>query len=205
MSQTFELACKEAVFHFNKKHLEDPTIPMWVIKAKGESYYVNHVECNVPWSTKETPNNSHTKGSIKVKRCLLVIDDDNTAYLTPLTAEDEQRLKKPEKIVRVITSSGRALREAVKQVDRHGEIKTVGGACSTTFYMTDLFSDEAFVMLKMIMGNDLRELKPNEDYYKMYDSTGDSDIDEDEWYWEREDLYEEQKMTLRRKMLGWFT
>lgn len=164
---------------------------MWVIKAKGESYYVNHVECNVPWSTKETPNNSHTKGSIKVKRCLLVIDDDNTAYLTPLTAEDEQRLKKPEKIVRVITSSGRALREAVKQVDRHGEIKTVGGACSTTFYMTDLFSDEAFVMLKMIMGNDLRELKPNEDYYKMYDSTGDSDIDEDEWYWELEDLYEE--------------
>ena len=94
MSQTFELACKEAVFHFNKKHLEDPTIPTWVIKAKGESYYVNHVECNVPWSTKETPNNSHTKGSIKVKRCLLVIDDDNTAYLTPLTAEDEQRLKK---------------------------------------------------------------------------------------------------------------
>ena len=59
------------VFHFNKKHLEDPAIPMWVIKAKGESYYVEHVDCMVNWSTKETPDNSHTKGSIKIKDCLL--------------------------------------------------------------------------------------------------------------------------------------
>ena len=76
MAQT-ELACKDVVFHFNKKHLEDPAIPMWVLKTKGESYYVNHVDCNMPWSTKETPDNSHTKGSLKVKDCLLVIDDEN--------------------------------------------------------------------------------------------------------------------------------
>jgi hypothetical protein len=38
-----------------------------VIKAKGQTYYVNHVDCNAPWSTKETPDSSHTKGSIKVK------------------------------------------------------------------------------------------------------------------------------------------
>ena len=73
---TTELACKDVVFHFNKKHLEDPSIPMWVLKTKGESYYVNHVDCNMPWSTKETPDNSHTKGSLKVKDCLLVIDDE---------------------------------------------------------------------------------------------------------------------------------
>ena len=63
------------MFHFNKKHLEDPAIPMWVLKTKGESYYVHHVDCNMSWSTKETPDNSHTKGSLKVKDCLLVIDD----------------------------------------------------------------------------------------------------------------------------------
>lgn len=82
------------MFHFNKGHLTDPTIPMWVLKTKGESYYVNHVECNVPWSTKETPDNPSTKGSIKVKDCLLVIDDENTATLSQLTQEDRERLKK---------------------------------------------------------------------------------------------------------------
>ena len=58
---------KEVIFHFNKGHLTNPEIPMWVLKIKGETYYVNHVECNVSWSTKETPNNDKTKGSIKIK------------------------------------------------------------------------------------------------------------------------------------------
>lgn len=61
------------VFHFNKKHLEDSSIPMWVLKAHGETYYVNHVDCNKPWSTKETPDNPSTKGAIKIKKCLLSI------------------------------------------------------------------------------------------------------------------------------------
>ena len=82
------------VFHFNKGHLTDPSIPMWVLKTKGESYYVNHVDCNVPWSTKETPDNPSTKGSIKVKDCLLTINDENTAMLSQLTTEDRERLKK---------------------------------------------------------------------------------------------------------------
>jgi hypothetical protein len=25
-------------------HLQDANIPMWVIKAKGQTYYVNHVD-----------------------------------------------------------------------------------------------------------------------------------------------------------------
>jgi len=59
----------EIIFHFNKKHLEDANIPMWVIKTKGESYYVNHVEvlAGVGFNTKETPDNPHTKGSIRLK------------------------------------------------------------------------------------------------------------------------------------------
>lgn len=76
------LQCRELVFHFNKKHLEDPTVPMWVLKAKGESYYVKHVDCRTPWSTKETPDNNHTKGSIKIKDCSLSIDEDLCAVIT---------------------------------------------------------------------------------------------------------------------------
>jgi len=156
---------------------------MWVIKTKGESYYVSHVECSVPWSTKETPNNSHTKGSIKVKRCHLVIDDDNVAHLNKLTPEIERRLNKSEIIIRVITRYGSKLRQACEMLDHKNEIKTVGGACSTTFYITEFNSEEEYVMFKMACTvEDLRELKPNETYYKMYESKSNEDgyIDEDD-------------------------
>ena len=180
---------------------------MWVVKAKGESYYVDHVECSIPWSTKETPNNSHTKGSLKIKRCLLTIDSENTAHLTELTAEDEERLKKPETVIRVITRFGRKLEEACEGLNHRG-IKCIGGACSTAFYITEFNSDEEYVMFKMIcQAADLRELKPNEDYYKMYEEKADEDgyVDEDEWY-SREDLYEYDDVpSLKQKMMSWFT
>ena len=69
------------MFHFNKAHLMDNKIPMWVLKTKGETYYVNHVTSNVSWSTKETPNNSHTKGSLKFKNVDIIIDENNDAIL----------------------------------------------------------------------------------------------------------------------------
>ena len=69
----------EIVFHFNKKHLEDPTIPMWVVKCRGDTYYVHHVEVSpgVGFSTKETPDNPHTKGSIKFKANLEIEENNN--------------------------------------------------------------------------------------------------------------------------------
>jgi hypothetical protein len=72
------------VFHFNKKHLEDPSIPMWVVKAKGETYYVHHLVSEVGFSTKETPDNPHTKGSLKFKGILTVTteNDITTALVT---------------------------------------------------------------------------------------------------------------------------
>lgn len=67
------------IFHFNKKHLENQDIPMWVIKHKGVTYYVNHVDVGegVGFSTKETPDNNHTKGSIKLKGILEINVLDN--------------------------------------------------------------------------------------------------------------------------------
>lgn len=64
------------VFHFNKASVTNPEVPPWVIKAKGNTYYVKHVDANAPWSTKETPDNPHTKGSLKFKNVTLAIDNE---------------------------------------------------------------------------------------------------------------------------------
>lgn len=74
--KSFEFA--PVVFHFNKKCNEDPTLPMWILKLKGETHYVHHVEISpgVGFSTKETPDNAHTKGAIKIKGCLSLIEND---------------------------------------------------------------------------------------------------------------------------------
>ncbi len=40
---------------------------MWVFKVKGETYYVDHAVFKIGFSTKETPDNPHTKGSLKTK------------------------------------------------------------------------------------------------------------------------------------------
>lgn len=58
------------VFHFNKAYLADPTIPMWVLKHKGQTYYVDHVKSAVPFNTKNTPDSEHTKGSLLVRGTL---------------------------------------------------------------------------------------------------------------------------------------
>lgn len=73
--------CRDVIFHFNKASIIDPTVPSWVVKAKGQTYYVKHVTSNARWSTKETPDNEATKGSIKFKNVDLVIDDEQCAEI----------------------------------------------------------------------------------------------------------------------------
>ncbi len=67
------------IFHYNKKHNEDQSIPCWILKVKGETHYVNHVDImpGVGFSTKETPDNPHTKGSLKIKGRLTLIEADD--------------------------------------------------------------------------------------------------------------------------------
>ena len=62
------------VFHYNKAHNLNQEIPPWVIKAKGETYYVNHidVEKNVGFSSRETPDNASTKAALKFKGKLTI-------------------------------------------------------------------------------------------------------------------------------------
>ncbi len=192
MSQ-IEYACKDVVFHFNKKHLEDQTIPMWVLKTQGETFYVNHVDCSIPWSTKETLDNPHTKGSIKVKDCLLQIGNDNCATLTKLTFVDKIRLRNQKLgITRIIVKEGKdfwKFKETLKQLKiKHGPIKGVGGACTSTFYMTDIMEKKQFTFLELAMSDSpsFRVLMPNEGYYKYYDDpkykdVGFIDMDEEDY------------------------
>lgn len=180
-----ELACKECSFHFNKKHLVDNTIPMWIIKARGESYYVNHVDCQVPWSTKETPNNSHTKGSIKIKQCLVTIDSDNCAVITKLTKADQLRLSfNGVRMSRIITSWGAKLKQLLEsQSIKHGPIIKIGGSCSTAYYITEISETDATMLMLAWPGssNEVRILKPNESYYTYYDNNLDQEsVDLDE-------------------------
>lgn len=76
----------EIIFHFNKKHLTDPTIPMWVIKCRGDTHYVHHVDVSpgVGFSTKETPDNPHTKGSVKIKGYLTLEDDGENKIIAKI-------------------------------------------------------------------------------------------------------------------------
>lgn len=155
---------------------------MWVLKARGESYYVDHVDCNVPWSTKETPDNPSTKGSIKVKNCLLTIDDDNHATLSPLTPEDRDRLNAKKEPILLITSKGKQLREALKNHNiKHGMITVFGGGCSTNWYVVSVFDDRDVTLLGLRI-SDIRKLMPNEDYHKRYsDKNGGYEIESDEY------------------------
>lgn len=60
------------IFHFNKAYLSDPTIPMWIVKHKGVTYYVDHIDSEVGFRSKETPDNEATKGSLQFKGNLTI-------------------------------------------------------------------------------------------------------------------------------------
>lgn len=50
---------------------------MWVIKTRGQTFYVEHVDVTAPFSTKETPDNPHTKGSLKFRNVDLRIENNH--------------------------------------------------------------------------------------------------------------------------------
>lgn len=80
MKQIFDKP-ERIVFHYNKKHNEDQTIPQWIIKHKGVTYYVNHLISTIGFSTKETPDNPATKAALQFVG-KLTITEDNVAHIT---------------------------------------------------------------------------------------------------------------------------
>lgn len=67
------------VFHYNKAHNVDKTVPPWVVKHKGETHYVQHLSSRRGFETKETPDSDHTKGSIQFRGKLKI--EDNVALI----------------------------------------------------------------------------------------------------------------------------
>ena len=178
--------CKDVVFHFNKKHLEDQTVPMWVLKTHGVTFYIHHIDANIPFSTKETPSNSHTKGSLKFKDCKLTIHDDNTATLDKLESYDHN-LPHPKESARIITRDGSDLHEAlIANEFAHTPFKAVEGACSTEFVICDMLDKDEMLLAMLKYPNQLRLLSPNERYYIAYenDSTIWTDAEENDGYLE---------------------
>ena len=173
-----EYACKDIVFHFNKKHLEDQTVPMWVLKFHGETLYVNHVDAEMPWSTKETPDNSHTKGSLKFKNALLRVDENNEATLTELTMIDKFRLRNQRLgITRVMAGYHSDFHKALLANEyKHSPIKTIRGACASSFIICDLLSKNEVLLAKLKYTDGWREVKPNESYYTEYDNVKEENI-----------------------------
>jgi hypothetical protein len=166
--------CKDLVFHFNKKHLEDDTVPMWVLKAHGVTFYVNHVDAELPWSTKETPGNDHTKGSLKFKKCKLTIDDDNCATVSKLSFLD-YKLPTPKKVHdRIICTYSGNLYYALRRGEfQHSKIKEISGGCGTSYIICDLLDKNEVLVALLKYAGSFRILVPNEAYYKLYEEEGD--------------------------------
>lgn len=72
-----DIDIQRIVFHYNKAHNTDTTIPMWIVKHKGQTYYVNHLDSTVGFSTKETSDNPHTKGSLMFRGKLSIVEQEN--------------------------------------------------------------------------------------------------------------------------------
>ena len=86
MKELFKSTKKDRiVFHYNKAHNQDQSIPTWVVKHAGQTYYVDHLDSEVGFSTKETPDNDHTKGSLQFRGILTIVEDEQgkkTAHVT---------------------------------------------------------------------------------------------------------------------------
>ena len=175
------------MFHFNKGHLTDPTIPMWVIKSHGVTFYVEHVTAEIPWTTKETPDNENTKGSLKFKDCKLSIDENNCATLSKIGFLDK-KLPHPKLVVaRIIAEYMGDFHKALTRGEfKHSNIKPVSGGCGSSFMVCDILDKNEYLMAALKYSNKFRVLKPNEAYYKLYEGTTDW-IDEDYEYDDEEE------------------
>jgi hypothetical protein len=154
---------------------------MWVVKTHGETFYVDHVTASIPWSTKETPDNYHTKGSIKFRECLLTINDTNEAEILPLTIFDKIRLRNQKLgITRIIFSYGSQFHDALSKNEfKHSPFKNIRGGCGSSFVVCDLLKKEETTFAALKYKDGFRIMKPNEAYYKAYDGP-ESYIDEDD-------------------------
>lgn len=154
---------------------------MWCIKSHGVTFYVNHVSAEIPWTTKETPDNPSTKGSIKFKDCKLSIDRDNNATLSRLKFRD-RKLQHPRIANRIICSFGGEFYQALYSNEfQHSKVKKVSGGCGSSFIICDLLDKNEALIAALKYAGKFRLLTPNERYYFDYETSDYiEEYDEDE-------------------------
>lgn len=65
---------------FNKASIQYPVLPKWVLKTKGKSFYVDHIDADLPWNTREL-DSGPTLGMIRFRKCQISISADRVATL----------------------------------------------------------------------------------------------------------------------------
>jgi hypothetical protein len=143
---------------------------MWVIKTHGVTMYVNHVTADIPWSTKETPGNEKTKGSIKFKKCKLTIDPDNNATISRLGIADAFLKPPTRRAARILFGYGSAVHKSLSAGEyEHSKLKDVEGSCGSSFVICDILDEHELTVFALRFAGKFRILAPNEAYYQDYD------------------------------------
>jgi hypothetical protein len=134
--------------------------------AKGKTYYVDHVEANIPWTTKETPNNIRTKGAIKFKNALLRLDN-GSASIDVLTDEDRERLAAllPTRIH--FRYKNEFLWLLQHNDITHGPCMQFAGGCGRNSYVIEIDRDN-LTMLAITYPNQFEILSEDNPYYQWY-------------------------------------
>ena len=140
--------------------------------AKGQTYYVEHVSADLPWTTKETPDNVRTKGALKFKNCNVQIFEDNTAMIKVLTEADVRRIRfKKNGLVRLVIGSYffQTVMDAIRfQGFWHGPTKQIGTGCGRSAYLVDI-REKDVLMLTLQHRESFTVIPPNHPYFKLYD------------------------------------
>lgn len=127
----------------------------------------------MPWSTKETPDNDKTKGSIKFKQCKLTIDADNNATISKLGIADAWLKHPTRQAARIIMTAHGKLHLALQEGEfQHSKIKEVAGSCGSRFAICNILDEHELTILGMKYTGYFRIMAPNEIYYKEYDKKG---------------------------------
>ena len=135
--------------------------------TKGKTYYVNHVEANIPWTTKETPLNIRTKGALKFKNALLRLED-GSASIDILTEEDKQRLDALIPL-RIAFHYKNELLWLLQHNDiKHGPCKNFKSGCGGNTFVIEI-SKEDLTMLALVYPNKFYILPEDNFWYNEYE------------------------------------
>jgi len=143
---------------------------MWILMAKGKTYYVDHVEANIPWTTKETPFNVRTKGAIKFKNALLRLED-GSASIDILTPEDKERLEAGMPVRIHFRYKDEFLWLLKHHEIKHGPCIMFSGGCGRSSYVIEI-AKEDLTLLALAYANQFEVLPEDHAYYDHYEDTG---------------------------------